>query len=205
MGGENDPAVSFAGHFQHHIVTFPGVFLLLQLDGSFLDTCFDDAHRILGVDIHAQQLVALADEAAQFPLIDVPVGVIHIAIVGDEAHSAVFQNVLIDPVAQVTVDHNDLAAAQGEAVVIGAAQVVQRCGDFAAAGAEIALAGNFLAVYAQAGSFHIRQIHFECFQLGFQTQIRAALLQILGAAQFFRSAAHTHIGGIFKNFHVIHS
>ena len=125
MGGQHDPLVGGAGQFRDHIAGSALILLLLQLDGSPLGTCRDQLHRILGIDVHTGDLVALVHIAAQLPLVDITVGVIAVAVVGNEAHRAVFQDVLIQPVAQVAVHQNDPATAICQRLAGLVGQIIQ--------------------------------------------------------------------------------
>jgi len=55
--------------------------------------------------------LALAHIAAQLPLIDVPVRKIDISVIGDKTQSTMVKEVMVGPVAQITVDHHDLSPA----------------------------------------------------------------------------------------------
>ena len=72
MGGEGDVFVRLAGQIQDNVVGLALIFVLLQDDFCCFGIIADQFNGILGVDIHAGQLIALVDIAAQLPLVDIP-------------------------------------------------------------------------------------------------------------------------------------
>ena len=200
VGGKDDVLAVLTGDVQNHIVGITGVFLLLQGDGSRLGTALYQFNGILGVDVHTQHLVALMDEFPQFPLINIPVCVVSIAVIGDKTDSAIFQQILIFPVTQVTVEHYDLALALLETVRIIITQIINRGFHSAGTGTEISLTGNFLTIYGQRGRLDGGHGNGKGLQGGIVTQCFALCLQIQGAFELFRSAAGTDIGGFFDDF-----
>ena len=65
------------------------ILVLLQGDLCRLPAVPDDGNGILGVDVHAGDFHPLGDVASQLPLVDVPVGIIGVAVIGNEAQCAV--------------------------------------------------------------------------------------------------------------------
>ena len=89
---------------------------LLQNDLGGLGALLHKLDRILGVDVYTGKKIALGNIGAQLSLVDVPVGIVQVAVIGNKANCTVFQKVLIPPVTQIAVDHNDLTFAGFQAV-----------------------------------------------------------------------------------------
>ena len=161
VGGEHNILLRLAGHIQHHILGGVGVFLLLQGDLRCFGTLLDHCNGILGVDVDAGDHIALAHIAAKLPGVDIPVGIVGVAVVGDEARRAVGQNVLVHPVAQIAVDHHDLAPALAQRPSILVAQIIKRGLQLCVTGAHIALAGNILPINGEGRLFNVPQGHLK--------------------------------------------
>ena len=201
MSGEGDVLVGLAGHIQDHVMGLTGILLLLQDDLGGGSTLADKRDGRLGIDVHAGDLVALADEAAQLPLVDVEIAVVGVSVIGDEAHGTVLQQVLVHPVAHVSVHHDDLALALAQAVGIGGAEIIEGSLHLMGTGAEIALAGDLLSVDQKLRFLDGGHIHIEGTDLGLQPQFRHLSLQVLSSLQFLRAATHAHIGRLPEDLH----
>ena len=137
----------------------------------------------------------------QLPLVDIPIRVIGVAVVGHEAHRAVFQQILIEPVAQIPVNHHDFSPAKAQGVSIGVPQIAERCFHLSASGAQVSLAGHLHAVRLKNRLPDIRHRHVKGYNLRLQSHAGDFLLQVLRRAQLLRTAAGADIGGILKNVH----
>ena len=201
VGGEHDGFGNFAWQVQNDVPGFALVFRLLQDDFRRGGPGIHNGDGVLGVDVHAGDLIPVGYAGSQLPLVHVVVNIVGVAVVGDEAHGPVGEQVLIDPVTQVAVDEDDfaLAAAQG-AGVLAVPQVVEGGLHRAASGIFVALAGIFLAVQGQGGFLQVRHLHGE----GLDDRLAeggAAGQEIFGAAQLLRAAAGTNVGRVLENFH----
>ena len=201
MGGEGNILVHLSRHVQNDVVGLAGILLLLQRDLRRGSPSANQLHRIFCVDVHAGNSVSVVDVRAQLPLVDVPVGVIGVSVIGDEAHRAVFQQIVVDPVAQIAVDHHDFPPALAQRVRAGIPQIIERRFHLPASCAQVALAGHFHAVHLQNRLLYSGHRHVERHDLGFQPQPGNLILQILCRAQLLRAAAGTDIGRIRKYFH----
>ena len=201
MGGEHNILLYLAGHIQHHILRGAGVFLLLQGDLRRFRPLLDQGDSILGVDVDTGDHIAFAHIAAKLPGVDVPVGIIGVSVVGDEAHRAVGQNVLVHPVAQIAVDHHDLAPALAQRPGILVAQIIKRSLQRRAPRAHIAPAGNILSIDGEGSLLNVPQGHLKGLMYRLQTPCGNALAQILRRLLFRWTASHTDVGGIGKNLH----
>ena len=199
MSGKDDVFAVFAGNIQNHIVGISGILLLLQGDDRGLSAGLYQLNGILGVDVDTQHFLALVYILSQLPLINIPVGVIGVAVIGDKAYSAIFQQILVLPVAQIAVKEDDLTLALAKTAGGIVPQIVNRCLHGAGTGAEISLAGDLRSVNGQSGGFHIGHGNGKRFQGGLKTQFFTLCLQIESAAQLFRGAAGADISGIGKD------
>ena len=111
MGGKDNVLFPLPGHVQDYVMALALIFPLIQQNLRRLRALFYKGNRRLGIDIHTGNLVSLMYEAAQLPLVNIKIRIIGVAIIGDEAHRAVFQQVLIEPVAHVAIHQNNLASA----------------------------------------------------------------------------------------------
>ena len=183
-------------------VTF--VSSLIDIDGGILSFTIDQSHGILRIDIHARDLLnTLSNLTTQLTLVDITVTIVDIAVISDETDSAVLQQITIHPVTQVAIDHNDLALALGQAESVSRSQVIE--GRFhlslAIAAVQVTLTSNVLAVNGQNCFVHSCHLHGESFDLRFQTQLLALLLQILSALEFLRGTAGADISGLTEDIH----
>ena len=201
VGGKGDIFVHLSRHIQDDVVRLAGILLLLQRDFRRGHALTDQLYRVFGVDVHAGNPVSVVDIGAQLPLVNVPVGVVDASVIGDEAHSAVFQQIVIHPVAQVAVDHHDFSPAPAQRVGAGIPQIIERRFHFSASGAQIALAGHLHAVRLKSRLPHRRHRHVKGYDLGLQPKLRHLVLQILRRTQFLRTSAGADIGCIRKNLH----
>ena len=146
MGGKGNVLVNLSRHVQNNIVGLAGVLFLLQSNLRPGHALANQLDGILGVDVHAGNPAAVVDMGPQLPLVDIPIRVIGIAVVGHEAHRAVFQQILIEPVAQIPVNHHDFSPAKAQGVSIGVPQIAERCFHLSASGAQVSLTGHLHAV-----------------------------------------------------------
>ena len=91
MSRQYDVLRYIARQVHHHIVRLAGILRLLDADLGSSRAGIHQMHRVLGVDVDAQDLVTLADIAAKLPLVNIAVGIIAISVIGNKANSAVFQ------------------------------------------------------------------------------------------------------------------
>ena len=199
MRGEHDPLVRLAGQLADDIVGLARELVLLEDDPGGLRAGADQPDGGLGVDVHAGNLHALAHIGAQLTLVDILIGVVGVAVVGDEAGGAACKQVLILPVAQEAVQQHDFAFAGREGAGVGLRHIDKRRFDFAAAGAQIALAGNLPAVDGQAGMLHGCHRHVERLKPRGKAELLAFTHQIPGAGELLLRAAYADIGGVVQN------
>ena len=201
VGGKDNVLFPLPGHIQHNVVAFALVLPLLQCNLRCLGSPVHKGDGSLGIDIHTGDLVALVNVAPQLPLVNIKIHIIGIAVIGNKAHRAVFQQILVEPIAHVAVHQNDLAPALAEGPGIPRPQVIKGRFHHAAARVPVALAGDRFPVHPQSVRFHIRHIHAECFQACFQAHIGHPLPEIFRGLQFLLSSAHTDIGCVMENLH----
>ena len=199
MGGQHDGLLHLAGQIENHIAGGAFGFLLVDGDLHGLHTAFDQRDGLLGVDVDTGDARAAVNIGAQLPLVDVLVRIVGIAVKGDEAEGAVIQNIVIEPVFQITLAEDDLAAALLQRPRIGIAEVIERGFYLTAAGTVVALAGDGAAVCQQFRLAKIECIHFECLNFSVKTYLCAAGGEIFGAAKLFGAAAGADIGGVLQN------
>ena len=201
MSGERNILRNLTWHIQQHILGTSGVFLLLQGNFNCLYLFFNQRNSILGIDIDTGDDFSLAHKMPQFPLVNVPVRKIGIAIIGDKAQGTAVKHIMVDPIAQITVDHNDFSLALAQRIIIQIPQVVKGRLHFPTAGTQIAFAGNLHAVSQKFRFLNLGHGHRERLDFCFQTHLRKLLAQIFCRFPFLRTAAGTDIGSIPENFH----
>ena len=203
VSGQDDILRYLARQIQNHIV---GIFLglgLLQLDFSHFCPVLYQQNGILGVDIHTGKKISLGNIASQLPLVNVPVSIVGVAVIGHKAHSALFQNVLIGPVPQIAVHQHNLPPAAGKALGGGIPQVIKGCLHLSRAGAQIPLAGNLLPIRQENGFFYRSHVHSKGLNHRFAPKPLTLPGDILRSPQLLRAASGAHISGLLKNPHNI--
>ena len=165
MGGKGDPFFAEPRNFRHHVVGFAVVFPLLNDHANPLHPVLHQLQRFLGVDAHPQNLFALGYVGAKLLLVDVAVLIAHVAVIGDKAHRAVFQQILIQEIANARIQQHDFALRPGQGRRVRVRQIQKLRFYFAAAAALIALAGNGLAIRKQGSGMHLRHGHGKSLQM----------------------------------------
>ena len=59
MSGKGDPFVNLAGQLHDDVMALAGVFVLLQDNSGFLRAALHQTHRVLHIDVHAGNLLAV--------------------------------------------------------------------------------------------------------------------------------------------------
>ena len=207
---EDDDAVGFAGNVKHDVLGVALVFVLRKRDFCGCDIVFNQRDRILCVDVHAGELLAVGctgtDIRAQLTLVDIAVGIKDIAVVGNEAHSTVFDEIMVHPITEIPVDEHDFTADLGQLHFIAAGgQIVKRRFRLAGAGTQIPLARNLLCFTAaerdrQRVFRDGRHVDDKRVKACLQTERGTVTCDVFGSCAFRVRAAGADIGGIRKNF-----
>ena len=114
MSSHYDHFVCLARKIQDHIVGFALGNILLQDDMRSLRIVAYQADRRLGVDIDTRHFLTAADIASKFLQINVLIRIVGVAVVGNDADCAVLQQIMVCPVANAAVKHDNFATALGK-------------------------------------------------------------------------------------------
>ena len=153
------------------------------------------------MDHGAEDLALLAHHMGpQIPLVDVPVGVVEVAVLEEDASGPGLHQVLIGEVADaLAVQQHDLVLGPGDGDLVQPGHVIELALLLAAAAAEEALAGDLLPVGKDPGLLHLRHGHGEALKPGLGAQLLAAGLQIFRHLQLLRRAAAVDKVGVQKD------
>ena len=203
MSRKDNILIHLSRHIQHHILGGSHILLLFQDNFSALNPFFNQGDGILDIDVDTRDDFAVAYIAAQLPGINVPVGIIHMTVIGHKANSTVFQQILINPIAKVTVNQNDFPLALMQRPSVIGTQIIEGSFHGTASGAHITLAGNADTIGQKCGLLDISQRDIKWLKRCFQAKLSHLLPQIFRCFLFLRSSAHTDVGRVGENFHYI--
>ena len=178
-----------------------GVFLLLQGDPGSGYALADQLNGVLDIDVHTGDPVSLMYVGPQLPLINVPVAVVSVSVIGHNPQAAVCQDVLIHPIAQIAVDHDDFSPALAQGVGIVGPQIVEGRFHIVASGTQVALAGHLHSVRQERGLLYPGHGDLKGNEPGGKPKLRRLVPQVFRGAQLLRAAAGADIGGIRKDLH----
>ena len=202
MGREDDPLVPPAGKLCHHVVGLALPLPLADCDLDPLRLVADQLHGVRGVDGGAEDLPLLPDHGGpQIPLVDIPIGIVHVAILEEDSPGPGLHQILIGKEAHAAgIQEDDLVLGSGHGDRIGGGHIVELALHGPAAAAEAAPAGDLLPVGQDLRLLDLAHGHGEALNTGRNADGLTPGLQIFRRPKLLRRAAAVDVVGVGKDF-----